>query len=426
MVICGRFPNTSSYLAASNHMLAGFDPNAVMARDKLRKWTILFVSAVAWLAPSAIAPGLPALYAEYADLPNAQILSRMVLTMPMLFIALSGPIVGYAVDRFGRRPVLITSMIGYGIAGMSGLVFDSLVAILIGRAVLGIFLAGVLTSVTALIGDYYSGEERSRIAGLQGTFMSFGAVVFVVLGGLLAEVHWRIGFALFAYAFLILPAMLLSLYEPRSNRAQSARQTAVEPLSRDSRNIILLLYLLGFFCMIALFMIPSQTQFFLREINIPDPTRTGIAVGIFNFSSGVASLGFPWLHRRFGTAAVFAFMFSTAAVGFVLIGGSNSYAEIIVALAIGGLSMGVFLPNAILAVISRAPEAKRGRALGGLTTTFYLGQFLSPFYSVPIGVQFGLGFTFAVTGYWLFAIAILFTVLAVAAHRARISAHRDT
>lgn len=400
-------------------MLPAQNPSAEDARAGLRKWTILFVSAVAWLAPSAVAPGLPALYADYAHLPNAQILSRMVLTMPMLFIALSGPLVGYMVDRFGRRPVLITSMFGFGIAGISGLVLESLPAILAGRALLGVFLAGILTSVTALIGDYYSGNERSRIAGLQGTFMSFGTVVFVILGGLLAEVHWRVSFALFAYAFLLLPAIWLSLYEPRGNRDQSAGREISTPLPRNSRNIIWSLYLLAFICMIALFMIPSQTQFFLREIEIPGPTRAGIAVGVFNFSSGIASLGFSWLHRRFGTSVVFAFMFVSVAVGFVLIGSSESYAGVLFAMAIGGLSMGVFLPNAILAIISRAPESKRGRALGGLTTTFYLGQFLSPFYSVPIGVQFGLGYAFIVTGFWLFVIALLFAVLAVTARVGR-------
>lgn len=396
------------------------EPNAVMARARLRKWTILSVSAVAWLAPSAIGPGLPALYADYAHLPNAQVLSRMVLTMPMLSIAIAGPLVGYVVDRFGRRRVLLVSMLCYGIAGVSGLFLQSLLAILASRALLGVFLAGILTSVTALIGDYYDGDERRRVAGLQATFMSFGTVIFVVLGGLLAEIHWRLGFILFAYALLILPAMLISLYEPDSSRRTGTRVGGAPSFSRGGRPIIILLYLMTFLCMIALFMIPSQTQFFLREIGIPDPTRAGIAVGIFNLSSGIASLSFPWLHRRLGTNAVFALMFAIVAIGYILIGSSTSYADMRIAMAIGGLSMGVFLPNVNLAIIARASEATRGRALGGLTTAFYLGQFLSPFYSVPIGVAFGLGFAFVVTGYWLFAIATMFAVLAVAGRMKRI------
>lgn len=383
-----------------------------MARMALRKWTILFTSAVAWLAPSAIAPGLPALYADYAHLPDAQLLSRMVLTMPMLSIAISGPLVGYAADRLGRRRVLIASLFCFGIAGVSGLVLQSLVAILVSRALLGVFLAGILTSVTALLGDYYGGDERRRMAGLQATFMSFGTVAFVVLGGLLAEIHWRLGFLLYGYTFLILPAALLSLYEPGPRRTPASHPSTTASPSRVSHPTILLLYLLAFVCMIGLFMIPSQTQFFLREIGIPEPTLAGIAVGTFNLSAGVASFAFAPLHRRIGTNLVFAAMFATVGLGYVLIGRSDSYAQLIAAMAFGGLSMGVFLPNLNLALLSRVSEGARGRALGGVTTSFYLGQFLSPFYSVPIGVAFGIGFAFEVTGYWLFAIAVLFAGLA--------------
>ena len=166
-------------------------------------------------------------------------------------------------------------------------------------------------------------------------------------------------------------------------------------------------------------MIPSQTQFFLREIGIPDPMLAGIAVGIFNLSAGVASFAFSPLHQRIGTNAVFAVMFGVVGLGYVLIGGSDTYADIVAAMAFGGLSMGVFLPNLNLVILSRVPDDARGRALGGATTAFYLGQFVSPFYSVPIGVAFGLGFAFEITGYWLCAIAALFAVLAVVQRMAR-------
>ena len=108
--------------------------------------------------------------------------------MPMLFIALSGPVMGYAADRLGRRNLLIGCAVLYGTSGVAVLVLDSLVAILVSRAILGVFLAGILTCVTALLGDYYTGDERNRVAGLQGAFMSFGTLLFVVISGMLGGV----------------------------------------------------------------------------------------------------------------------------------------------------------------------------------------------------------------------------------------------
>ena len=390
-----------------------------MARARLRKLTILFTSSLAFLAPSAVAPGLPALYADFAHVADAQLLSRMVLVMPMLFVALSGPAVGIVVDRYGRRNTLIVSTIGYGLAGVSGVVLESLIAIVVGRAFLGIFLAAILTSVTALIGDYYSGDQRNKVAGLQGAFITFGTLIYVVLAGLLSEIHWRAGFALFAVAFLLIVPMLLSLYEPSPSRPAEPDEPAEQTPGRHEWIVIGWIYVLAFVCMIALFMVPSQTQFFLVDIGIGDPTRAGLAIGVFSLGSGIAALAFPWLRRHFSVAAIFALTFIDVGIGYILVGTAADFFDVMVALAVGGFSMGLFMPNVNMAIISRTSAAVRGRALGGFTTAFFLGQFASPFYSLPLAERVSLGGAFAITGYWLLGLGAFFVVLAVFRHARR-------
>jgi MFS family permease len=386
-------------------------PARIAARSRLRMWTVLLTSGLAFLAPSAVAPGLPALQADFAHLENAELLSRMVLTMPLLFIALSGPLVGYAVDRFGRRNVLIVSATCYGLAGVSVLVLDSLVAILVSRAILGVFLAGILTSVTALVGDYYTGDERNRVAGLQGAFMSFGTLIFVVISGLLAEIHWRVSFSLFAVTFALVPLMILSLYEPPSAASGGAGREPPPTLRQWA--VIGFVCVLTFVTMIALFMIPSQTQFLLVEIGVKDPTRAGLAIGMFNFSAGFASLSFRRVRRVLSPEAIFAAIFAIGGAGFVMTGHAQDFTETMIAMAVGGFSVGMFIPNVNMSIISRASMAVRGRALGAMTTLFFLGQFSSPLYSVPIVNLTSVGFTFEVTGYWMLAIALSFAAYAL-------------
>ncbi len=398
-------------------MLGTAAPEAVLARARLRKLTILFASSLAFLA-STVAPGLPALYADFADFANAELLSRMVLTMPMLFVALAGPFIGIVIDRYGRRNTLVISTFGFGLAGISGLVLESLLAIIVGRALLGIFLVGILTSVTALIGDYFSGEQRNKVAGLQGAFISFGTLIYTILGGLLAEIHWRASFSLFAIAFVFIVPMLLSLYEPVS-AAQVERNKPVEqPPGRRDWIVIGWIYVLAFVCLIALFMIPSQTPFFLVEIGVGNPARAGLAVGIFSFSSGIAALAFPWLRRHLSVAAIFALIFIDVGIGFVLIGTATDFADVMVAMVVGGFSMGAFFPNANMAIISRTTPAVRGRAVSGLTAAFFLGQFASPFYSLPLAEQVSLGGAFVISGYWLAALGAFFVVLALVGRKA--------
>ena len=393
-------------------MLETAATDAVMARARLRMLTILLTSSLAFLA-STVAPGLPALYADFAHIADAELLSRMVLTMPMLFVALAGPFVGIVIDRYGRRNTLIVSTFGFGLAGISGLVLESLLAIIVGRAFLGVFLVGVLTSVTALIGDYYSGKQRDQVAGLQGAFISFGTLIFTVLGGLLAEIHWRAGFALFAVAFVFIVPMVLSLYEPSPATQFGRNKPEEQTPGRREWWVIGWVYILAFVCLIALFMIPSQTPFFLVEIGVKDPTRAGLAVGIFSFSSGFASLAYPWLRRRFSAATIFAMIFIDVGIGFVLIGTATDFSDVMVAMVVGGFSMGAFFPNANMAIISRTTSAVRGRAVSGLTAAFFLGQFASPFYSLPLAEQISLGGAFAITGYGLAGLGGFFVVLAL-------------
>jgi len=388
------------------------DVDKILRRKRLRVITILLTSSVTFMA-SVVAPGLPAIYQEFSHIPEAELLTRLVLTTPMLFIALSGPFVGMVIDSYGRRNTLILSTIGFGISGLSGLVLESLITILIGRAFLGVFLVAILTSVTALIGDYYSGNERNRIAGLQAAFISFGTLIYTIIAGFLTEIHWRAGFAIFAVAFLLIIPMILSLYEPTDNNKKERMKPAKTSSMKNDWVTIVGVYVITFVTMIILFMIPAQTPFFLLDIGINNAARAGIAVGVFSLSSGIASLAFPWLRKHFSVSFIFALIFADVAVGYILLGMAADFYDVILAMIVGGFSMGLFSPNANMVILSRVTSAFRGRALSILVAVLFLGQFASPFYSLPLAKISSLGDSYLISGCILACISTLFIVLTV-------------
>ena len=147
------------------------------------KATLLLTSTLTVMSGATIAPSLPAMQEYFADVPNSALLVRLVLTIPALFIAIGGLFAGQLVDRLGRKPLLVGSTLVYGLAGASGLVLNSLGTILVGRALLGLSVAGIMTGVTTLIADYYTGQSRANFMGLQAAFMGLGGVVFLSVGG---------------------------------------------------------------------------------------------------------------------------------------------------------------------------------------------------------------------------------------------------
>lgn len=98
------------------------------------KLTLLLVSTLTVMAGATIAPSLPAMQQHFAEVANVAYWVRLVLTVPALLIAIGAPFVGVLIDQLGRKPLLTTALVVYGLAGSSGLWLNTIGLILVGRA----------------------------------------------------------------------------------------------------------------------------------------------------------------------------------------------------------------------------------------------------------------------------------------------------
>jgi MFS family permease len=162
------------------------------------KWVLLLSSTLTVMSGATIAASLPQMAAVFKSNPNALLLSKLVLTLPAIFIALSAPIFGKLSDTFGRVKILNFCLLLYAISGVSGYFLTDLYAILVGRAFLGISVGGISTMAITLAGDLFKNEEREKFIGMQAAFMSLGGVVFIALGGFLAQQNWRLPFLIYS------------------------------------------------------------------------------------------------------------------------------------------------------------------------------------------------------------------------------------
>lgn len=377
----------------------------------MRRATLLAAGSVTVMSGATISPSLPALYGHFQAVAGAEILTRLVLTAPALSIALMAPLIGFLIDRSGRKKLLMVATLSYALAGASGLVLDTLYGILVGRALLGMAVAGVMTTTTTLIGDYFSGDARARFMGYQSSFMAFGGVAFLSVGGFLADVHWRGPFAVYLLAIALLPFMAFALTEPVvPRRRESQAAGARPPLAR-----IGLIYAVAAANMIAFYMIPVQLPFYLHELGVTEPSRAGLAMAFAMLVAAIASTFYGWAKARLGHQAIYALVFATIAGGFGFLTAADSYAEVVAALALAGLGMGINMPNSSVWLLALAPPGLRGRVVGGLATSIFLGQFASPLITQPIIASSGLAFAYGcaaalmvvMSGGFLFAVVRL-------------------
>ena len=364
--------------------------------------TLLLVTAMPMMAFAPLSPALPAISDHFAHVPNIDYLSRFVLTLPAIFIAILAPFAGAFVDRFGRKRLLIGSMALYGVVGVSGGALDSLTALLASRAVMGIAIAGIMTSSTTLLGDYFSGRARQRIMGLRGAFVNYSAVLINALGGLVASFNWRASFLIFLVAFVLLPIAVRILYEPAAeghSPAQADSGAAQGALPRTAATPALFLAF-GFAITIAysaaFFMVPVQVPFYLRELGSDSPLVAGLAIATSAFAVATASLFYARIRSRFSAEAVMAAGFGLAAVGYALVAAAGTPAQIYGSVVVSGSGIGLLMANVVVWILDKSPAHIRGRVVGGITTSTFVGQFASPLLSQPIANAFSLSTAYAV------------------------------
>ncbi|MEO0594096.1 MAG: MFS transporter [Myxococcota bacterium] len=334
---------------------------------------LLAASSLTVMAGAVLAPALPPLADAFRDIVHIDLLSRLVLTIPALAIAIAAPFAGMLLDRFGRRNVLLASLVFYAAAGTTGLYLEDVYLILVGRFLLGIAVAGSMTAATTIIGDRFVGARRVRFLGLQAASMAAGGVVFVLGGGLLADVHWRAPFAVYGVAVFVALVGFWSVKEsdPRSETAETSE--AAVPWG-----LVSILSLLGIAGMVLMYLIPTQLPFHLEQTMSASGTQVGLAIATMTGTSVIRSLASSRVIDRLGRRGTLATTFGFPAVGFLLLPMFQSFGGVMLAACLIGAGLGMLLPSISTWVTEIAPPSLRGRLIGVVTMCFFVGQFVSP------------------------------------------------
>ncbi|MEE9163652.1 MAG: MFS transporter [Thermoplasmata archaeon] len=392
-------------------------------RTRARNATILLGSTLVVLAGTVLAPGLPEMAVAFQDVPNAEFLVRLTLTIPALFIALGAPLAGFLLDRWGRKRTLIASLILYSVAGPAGFVLDSLFAILVSRAVLGLAIAGVAGGFTTLIADYFTGSRRNQFFGYQAAALGLVGMFSLLIGGFLSEIDWRIPFLIHFVAVPVLFGVLLTVEEPKI-RADSRSEVVSDEKATFPLGGVARVYAIAFVAMLLFFVMPVLAPFFLTATIGLSPGQVGIALALPALVGVIVALQFRRLKARLSFMSIFAIVFLALAANHFVLAFTPLLGLVLVGLLIGGLALGLVPPAVNVWISSIAPPAHRGRAISGLTAALFLGQFFTPFITEPLLQQVGVTGTFGIIGGVALFLVVVFIVAALRGRLARPSSSR--
>jgi MFS family permease len=376
--------------------------------DSLKvKAVLLGASPIVILPSSAISPALPAIQDYFAEVNNSEYWVRLVLTMPALSIMIGGLLAGQLIDRVGRKTLLIGSILLASLSGAMGYTLDSLTLLLLTRVALGFAVAGAITSITTLIADYYEDQTRSTLMGLQSTCIATVGVFILSLSGVLADISWRTPFLLYLSPLVLVPFMFLWLKEPINEVIEEETETKTFSWMQLPLLTIGVIYGVELLHMFLFYLTPVQLPFYLRSSFDASASLSGVAIAMMTLSQAASSLGYGWLKARLTFVNILAIAFTIACIGHIIVAVAPDIQFIVLGLAVSGLGFGLLFPNCKVWVTQTVNPDFRGRALGGLTTAFYIGEFLSPFASQTAVQWVGAGGTYALASGILGVVAVL-------------------
>lgn len=265
----------------------------------------LLIDIIGW---GIIIPVVPKLIEEliHADISEAARYGGW-LSFAYAFVQfVCSPLVGNLSDRYGRRPVLLISLLGFSIDYIFLALSPSIWWLFIGRIIAGITGASV-TTASAYIADISTDKDRAKNFGMIGAAFGLGFIIGPVLGGVLGHYGSRVPFYAaavlcllnFLYGFFVLPESLKKenrrpLEWKRANPVGSFKFLRKHPEISALTTALILIYIAGH-------AVQGNWSFFTMYKFGWNERMVGISLGVVGLMVGlVQGVLIRWVNPRIG------------------------------------------------------------------------------------------------------------------------------
>ena len=293
------------------------------------------------------------------------------------------PFLGNLSDKYGRRPVLLFSLFGFGVDYIFLSFAPSIGWLFVGRIIAGITGAS-FTTATAYIADISAPEDRAKNFGLIGAAFGLGFIIGPVVGGLLGQYGSRIPFLAaagltfinFIYGFFVLPESLpvgnRRIFEwRRANPFGAFKHLKKYPAVAALAISFFLVYMAGQ-------SVQSVWSFFGIERFKWSPKLIGISLGTVGLLVGlVQGVLIRYINPKLGNVKSIYIGFGMYALGLVLFACATQGWMMFIFLipyCLGGIS-GPALQSIIT---GHVPANEQGELQGALTSLISATSILSP------------------------------------------------
>ncbi len=337
----------------------------------------------------------------------------------------ASPILGSLSDKYGRRPVLLLSILGTSVGYLlfaTAIMLRNLPLLFFSRIVDGL-TGGNISTVQASITDQVTPENRAKAFGLMGAMFGIGFVLGPFIGGKLADptfVSWFNAATPFWFAGILAFINLLSIYfffgETNMhidsgrvvNYFSSVRNLfKIKTLDREIRYLLIVSFLFN-----------AGFAFFTSFFNVYLTTKFNFSVGqIGNFFGyiGICSIFTQlvvvrFVSKRWKHIPVLKFVYILVAVAtFAYLLPTKAWMIFLVT-PFFAIPNGLQMANFSALLTSRTPANVRGETIGISSSFNSLGQALPPLFAGLLAVAFAPSAPILIASFFMLGAGALFWV----------------
>ena len=376
--------------------------------------TLFFIVVVDLLGFGIIIPLFPYMAVRLGATPEE---ITPILAVYSLCQFIAAPVWGRLSDRFGRRPILMSSMVGAALSYVM-LAFGDSIGWLIASRVLGGFMAGNIAAAMAYASDVTSDDNRARGLGMVGAAIGTGFMLGPALGGVLAggdlaSANFQLP-ALVAAGLSAAALIAVSFWLPESLTVEQRAQHAERRVARTAwrqvlhRPALAMLIAAILLVTIAHSMLESIVAIWAMDRFEFGPRQVGfylLLLGALMVSMQGGAAGY--LTRHFGEKRVALAGIAAYLCGFLLLALADDMALLISGGVLCGLGAGAYLPSLSSLASKQAEPHERGVIMGTYQSATSLARIIGPMISgaiyarIAFNAPFLLGIAVALPAFWL-------------------------
>lgn len=377
--------------------------------------TVIFIAIIGTFASNIAAPALPAISDTFAVSSARVGLVMTAFTVPTTVFV---PLTGVLADTHGRRPIVIPSLVVFGLAGVAIAVAPSFSAVLLLRAVQGAAFAGVMPLTVTILGDLYSGAAGSTAQGFRVSANGVSSMFTPAVAGFLVAIAWNYPFVLYglalpaaAVAYVVLPETGGTGDDGAANfltTLQSyARAVWEETDDRESRTLLLGGFARDFVRLTIMTFVPLFAVTALGA----SAFEAGVAVGMRGVSRVFVSPLAGTIVKRLSQKTALVAAFGTTAVGAISVAFAPSVTVLWAFVALYGAGDALLAPVLKNAVAELTVDEYRAGVINGMQVLKSAAQSIAPAFFGVVLAGFGFEAVFVSVGFVAISYAVAVSLI---------------